>query len=99
METVGLIVSDFAVLGFFSLLFGIIFAILSALLMKQARSLTKSPVVECAMIFCFGYLAYISAELCHYSGIISLLTSGIMMAHYTWYNLSPQAQNNSAIVF
>jgi NhaP-type Na+/H+ or K+/H+ antiporter len=61
---------------------------LSALLLKYARSLTREAVVECAMIFCFAYLAYISAEIFGLSGIIALLTSGIGMAQYTWFSLS-----------
>lgn len=51
------------------------------------------------MIFCFGYLSYVISESAHYSGIISLLTCGIAMAHYTWYNLSPQGKQSSFIVF
>jgi NhaP-type Na+/H+ or K+/H+ antiporter len=51
------------------------------------------------MIFCFAYIAYSLAELFHYSGIISLLTSGILMAHYTWYNLSPQSKQVTSITF
>ena len=33
------------------------------------------------------------------SGIISLLTSAIVMAHYAWYNLSPQGKHVSGIAF
>jgi len=33
------------------------------------------------------------------SGIISLLTSGIVMAHYAWYNLSPQGKHVSGVAF
>ena len=51
------------------------------------------------MIFCFGYLSYVVCEVAGYSGIISLLTSGVVMAHYTWYNLSPQGKQSSFIVF
>ena len=97
--SIGIIGLNFLYLGSSSIFIGFLFAALSALLLKWARSLTKSPVVECAMIFCFGYLAYVLAELFRLSGIIALLTSGIGMAHYTWYNLSPQGQNNSVVVF
>jgi sodium/hydrogen exchanger-like protein 6/7 len=33
------------------------------------------------------------------SGIIALLTSGIIMAHYGWYNLSPQGKHVSCVAF
>lgn len=51
------------------------------------------------MVFCFGYLSYGIAEFIHCSGIIALLTSGIIMAHYTWYNLSNQAKTVTSISF
>lgn len=51
------------------------------------------------MIFCFGYLSYVTSEVTEQSGIITLLTCGIVMAHYTWFNLSPQGKQSSYIVF
>lgn len=51
------------------------------------------------MIFCFAYVSYVVSEITKNSGIITLLTSGIVMAHYTWYNLSTQGKNASFIVF
>ena len=88
-HSVVVIAKDFLYLGFMSLLCGLFFALFCSYLLKRVRSLTKTPVSECAMIFCFGYVAYICAELWHLSGIISLLTSGIAMAQYAWFNLSP----------
>lgn len=55
--------------------------------------------MECLLIFCFGYLSYIASEMSEFSGIITLLTSGIVMAHYTWFNLSPQGKQASYIIF
>jgi len=51
------------------------------------------------IIFGFGYLSYLVSEVAECSGIISLLTSGIVMAHYSWYNLSSQGKQSSYIVF
>lgn len=82
------IIGSFLALSFFSILTGVIMGLLSSFVFKSARFLTHNPVVECTMVFCFGYLAYCFAEFFHYSGIIALLTSGILMAHYTYYNLS-----------
>ena len=67
--------------------------------MKKARSFTRDPVAECAIIFAIAYISYVTAELLHQSGIITLLSCGVTMAHYGWYNLSPQGQTSSAIVF
>ena len=90
---------EFGSLGFASILCGIITAILSSLLLKKVRALTKTPVVECAMVFSFAYVSYVLAELWHLSGIITLLTCSVMMANYTWYNLSPQGKQSSVVVF
>lgn len=33
------------------------------------------------------------------SGIIALLTSAIVQAHFTWYNLSPQGKSSTSVTF
>lgn len=83
------VLGGFLMLAFFSLLFGIILGLLSAVVLKNMRFLTVNPVIECNIIFVFGYLSYCITELFHFSGIIALLTAGILMAKYSWYNLSP----------
>ena len=80
---------DFLFLGFRSFLCGFVFAILASLLLKKVRPLTKLPQLECTMVFVIAYLSYVTSELWQLSGIITLLTCSIMMANYTWYNLSP----------
>ena len=67
--------------------------------LKSMRFLTYSSIKETLLIFSFGYLAYSTGEIAHMSGIISLLTSGIVMAHYGWYNLSPQGKHVSCVAF
>jgi NhaP-type Na+/H+ or K+/H+ antiporter len=78
---------------------GIILAMLSSLTFKAFRFLTVNPVIECNLVFCFGYLSYGAAEFLNCSGIISLLTCGILMAHYTWYNLSTQSKSVTSVAF
>ena len=51
------------------------------------------------MIFVIAYMAYCTAELAKYSGIIALLTTGVVMAHYAWYSLSAQGKHGSYLVF
>jgi NhaP-type Na+/H+ or K+/H+ antiporter len=63
------------------------------------RFLTVSSIKETLLIFSFGYLAYALGEIAGMSGIISLLTSGVIMAHYGWYNLSPQGKHVSCVAF
>ena len=93
------IIGNFFKLGLNSLLVGVVFGLLSSYILKQCRAFSKNPVAECMMIFCFGYLSYLLSDVVKASGIISLLTAGIIMAHYTWYNLSPQGKQSSFIVF
>ncbi len=78
----------FILLGFFSITIGLFFGVLSAFVLKNFRFLTKVPMIEVNLVFVFGYLSYSVTELFHFSGIISLLVSGVMMSKYTWYNLS-----------
>lgn len=61
--------------------------------------MTWDATVECLMIFCFAYMAYATSEFAGFSGIIALLTSGVVMAHYAWYNLSHEGQHGSYLVF
>ena len=63
------------------------------------RFLTVQSIRETLFIFGFGYISYTAGELLSLSGIISLLTSGIVMAHYAWYNLSPQGKHVSGVAF
>jgi hypothetical protein len=56
---------------------------------EMFRSLSKNPLAEILFILIFGYCSYITSELSHNSGIISLLVSALIMAQYSWYNLSP----------
>ena len=86
-------------LGCISLLLGLSYGLLLSYILKNVRSMTKSPVAESALIFSFAYLSYVTAEIWHQSGIITLLTSGVTMAHYAWFSLSPQGKATSTIVF
>ena len=52
---------------------------ISAFAFKKFRILTHNTIIECALVFCFGYLSYVLAELVELSGIVSLLACGIFM--------------------
>jgi len=83
------IIIQFLKLAMTSIIIGIFLGILSSVIFKNFRVLTHSPVCETIVILLNGMLAYFFAEIFEQSGIISLLTCGICMAHYTWYSLSP----------
>jgi len=93
------ILGSFTKLLVLSLAIGIIVGAFSSFVYKKVRLLTHQTIMECTIVFCFGYLSYCFAELLHASGIISLLTCGILMGHYTWHNLSPQAKHVTSVSF
>ena len=54
--------------------------------------LRRNPSLEFGMMLVFTYLPYALAEGIHLSGIMAILFCGIVMSHYTHYNLSPITQ-------
>jgi NhaP-type Na+/H+ or K+/H+ antiporter len=86
------ILMDFALLGILSLGIGISVGLIISYIFKRMRFLTHSAIKETLLVFCSGYLAYAIGELAGQSGIICLLTTGVIIAHYGWYNLSPQGK-------
>ena len=93
------VVGSFILLGIGSIGIGIAFGLIASYCLKRMRFLTVSAVKETLLVFCFGYIAYATGEISEMSGIISLLTAGITMAHYGWYNLSPQGKHVSCVTF
>ena len=93
------ILQDFLSLGFNSLMIGVVVGLSSAAIFKSYRAFSRNPIIETAMLFCFAYLSYVISEIAGCSGIISLLTSGIAMAHYTFYNLSAPGKHATYFVF
>jgi len=98
-ETPFEIIGSFLTLGIVSILIGLIFGILSSFVHKWVRDVAHSSIIETSLLFSFGYISYGFSELFHMSGIISLLTTAILMAQYTWYNLSPQGKHVSSVAF
>lgn len=86
-------------LGFWSLLIGIIFALISAIILKKVRTFSTDHIAESVLLLCIGYISYITSEMTENSGIITLLTCGIVMSHYSWYNLSTIGRHASFQIF
>jgi len=82
------ITGNFLLLGFVSILLGVFFGLLSAFILKHVRAYSQNPVGETMALFCIAYMSYVISEITKNSGIITLLVAGIIMSHYTWYNLS-----------
>lgn len=60
-----LIIGDFLLLAFLSLLIGCVFGLICAFFLKVQRAFTKHAVNECIIIFCFSYCSYVVAEIFH----------------------------------
>jgi len=68
---------------------GIIIGLLTSLLTRCTKDVR---IIEPLALFCGGYLAYIMAELVHWSGIISLIGCGLVQAHYAFKNISSESR-------
>lgn len=84
-------VTRFMVVFFGSAVIGMAFALFAALLFKHI-DLRKNPSLEFGMMLVFIYAPYGLAEGVHLSGIMAILFNGIVMSHYTHFNLSPVTQ-------
>lgn len=82
------IVWEFVTLLLLSLAVGVIFGMISAYILKRARSLTHNVISECTVLFAFAYLSYVSAELMSLSGIISILACSMIEKEFSWMNMS-----------
>ena len=53
------------------------------------RFLVNTEITQVVITYLFGILSYVIAELFDMSGVITVLISGVMLAHYNFYNLTP----------
>jgi len=93
------ILLQFVILGLGSLGIGLASGLMASFIFKKMRVLSVSAIKEVLLTFCFGYLAYALGEIAGMSGIICLLTNGVVFAHYGWFNLSPQGKHLSSATF
>merc|ERR1719312_1784678 len=70
---------------------GTVVAMASSLVLKHI-DLYTNPSLEFALMLCFIYTPYALAEGVHLSGIMAILFCGVVMSHYTHYNMSPITQ-------
>ena len=97
--TMGMYVVDIAYICVSSVLIGVLFGLISAAMTRKFRHFNNYPPIEVAMLFFVGYLGYLISFALDISGVISILTTAIMMGHYTWYNISEEAREVSKTVF
>ncbi|XP_053662695.1 sodium/hydrogen exchanger 8 [Anopheles marshallii] len=90
-ESIFSALNTFCMMFFASAGIGVVFALMSALLLKHI-DLRKHPSLEFGLMLVFTYAPYVLAEGIHLSGIMAILFCGIVMSHYTHFNLSTVTQ-------
>lgn len=89
---------SFSSMFFFSFIVGAVVGCLSSLFLKKLKFIKLNRVQECSIIVFFAFISYTLTEELGLSPIIALLFTGIFMSHYTFYNLSFQAREESSVV-
>ena len=92
-------VGNFLYLSLVSAVIGLVGGLLSGLVTKHFRFLTRNSVHETFFLATIAFLSYYLADLFEMSGIISIIVTSVMQAQYAWYNLSPQGKQVSAVTF
>lgn len=98
-KTPFLIMGDFLKLFSMSIIIGLIFGFMASYITKRMRFIAQSAIGESFILICFGLFSYELSELMEYSGIVSLLTTALILAHYAWHNLSPQGKHVTSVTF
>jgi len=91
-------IGSFLSMFFFSFVIGGLVGVVSSLFLKKLRIFKLNRVQECSIIVFFAFISYTLTEELGLSPIIALLFTGIFMSHYTFYNLSFQAREESSVV-
>ncbi|XP_047460249.1 Na(+)/H(+) exchanger beta-like isoform X2 [Mugil cephalus] len=75
----------FFVVSLGGIMFGVVYGILGAF---TSRFTSHTRVIEPLFVFLYSYMAYLSAEIFHLSGIMSLIACGVVMRPYVEANIS-----------
>ena len=74
-------------------------ALLCSKIFNMSRFLSHNPVAEVTLLYMFGILSYVIAEIAEMSGVITVLVCGICLAHFNFYNLSITGQISTGVTF
>lgn len=81
------------------MLCGVFFGLLCSVILRQFSFISKTVVHEIIILFMCSYASYCIAESFHYSGVVALLFSGLLIGHFAYYNLSEKAKICSNVTF
>lgn len=88
VEQVGTGVAAFICVSLGGLAIGVAMGVITALITKHTKEVR---VVEPLAMLGIAYLSYLTAEMIHFSGIISIIGCGIVQAHYASKNISQKS--------
>jgi sodium/hydrogen exchanger 8 len=91
-------VFDFSTGFFGSLVLGTVFGLSVALFLKHI-DFRHTPVLELSIYVTVLYAPFVVAELCHLSGIVTCLFTGIAARRYAEPNVSPKSASNADTIF
>jgi sodium/hydrogen exchanger 8 len=91
-------VFDFSTGFFGSLVLGTVFGLAVALFLKHI-DFRHTPILELSIYVTILYAPFVVAELCHLSGIVTCLFTGIAARRYAEPNVSPKSASNADTIF
>mmetsp|Transcript_1644 Transcript_1644/g.2906 ORF Transcript_1644/g.2906 Transcript_1644/m.2906 type:complete len:186 (-) Transcript_1644:522-1079(-) len=83
--------AEFFQLSSCSILLGALLGLLCSYMLK-VFNLNYDPIKECIVVLMFAYLSYLAAEQVSLSGIISMFSCGLFLAHYAYWNMSRKSR-------
>lgn len=86
---------EFIMLFIWSFVLAVFMAMLCSYFLKRLYHLKLNKVIECSIMLLFGFLSYLISEELNLSPIITLLFNGVIMSHYSFWNLSLGGQEGS----
>jgi sodium/hydrogen exchanger 8 len=89
---------DFSAGFFGSLVMGTVFGLTFALFLKHI-DLRHTPALELSIYVTLQYAPFMVAEICHLSGIVTCLFTGIAARRYAEPNVSPMSASNADTIF
>ncbi|XP_051131056.1 sodium/hydrogen exchanger 1-like [Andrographis paniculata] len=99
MEVAMKFLGSFFSLFITSTLLGVMIGLLCAYIVKELYNQRHSTDQEVALMILMAYLSYMIAQLCNLSGILTVFFCGIVMSHYTLYNMTASAKVTTKHVF